>query len=537
MKLSVGAKIWGCLLGLLLILSVVGAVSFSTTQRLTEASAWRSHTYDVLVHLSDVLSVIKDAETGQRGYLITGEDRYLEPYQAALLRIETVLGQTKELTADNPLQQSSIEALRPLIREKFEELKQTIDLRRGAGFEPARQVVLTDRGKKSMDEIRRIVADMQDRENGLLKVREAAAAAGGTAALGAVLGGVGIAIAFTIAAGIFFARTIAAPLREVSAHAEKIGGGDLTALLSPSRGRQDEVGALYQSFARMQANLRSLIQDLTDGATVLASASAEIVSTTAQVAAGAAETATAIAQTSTTMEEVKKTSQLSTEKASNVSETAQRTAQTSQTGKRSVEQSITGISKVRDQINLIAEAVIKLSEQSQMIGEIIATVGDLAEQSNLLAVNAAIEAARAGDQGKGFAIVAQEVKNLAEQSKQATVQVRTILTDIQKATASAVLAAEQGSKAVDSSVKQAQEAGESIERLAQSIAVATQAAAQIVASNQQQQAGIDQVASAMESIKTAGTQNVTATRQAEAAAHNLKELGHKLKSTVGQYKA
>src|SRR4030067_173625 len=103
--------------------------------------------------------------------------------------------------------------------------------------------------------------------------------------------------------------------------------------------------------------------------------------------------------------------------------------------------------RIQEQMESIAQSIVRLSEQGQAIGEIIATVNDLAEQSNMLAVNAAIEAAKAGEQGKGFAVVAQEVKSLAEQSKQATAQVRTILGDIQKATSGAVMATEQGSKA------------------------------------------------------------------------------------------
>jgi len=133
-------------------------------------------------------------------------------------------------------------------------------------------------------------------------------------------------------------------------------------------------------------------------------------------------------------------------------------------------------------------------------------------------------------------VVAQEVKSLAEQSKQATAQVRTILGDIQKAISTAVLATEQGSKAVETGVKQSTEAGESIRMLADSIAEAAQAATQIAASSQQQLAGMDQVALAMENIKLASAQNVAGTKQAETVAQTLHELGKKLKHLVEQYK-
>ena len=537
MKFSVGAKIWACLGGVLLILLIVAAVSYENTRKLTDTATWRAHSFEVQGGLLGLLSVLQDAETGQRGYLITGEERYLEPYQAAVRNIDRAIQALKDLTVDNPVQQRNIETLRAPVKDKLDELKQTVDLRRGQGFDPARQVVLTDRGKQAMDEIRRQIAGMQAVESELSRQREAAMAASSENTLWVILGGAGIAALFVIAAGFFLGRNISGPLREITGIAEQIGSGDLTVSPVTDVVRTDEIGILAGTFRIMTGKLRQLIQEIREGTNVLGTAASQIVTITAQVAAGAAETATALAQTSATMEEVKKTSQVSSEKALYVSETAQNTAQVSQGGRRAVEQSIEGITKVREQIGAIAEAVMQLSEQSQAIGEIVATVNDLAEQSNLLAVNAAIEAARAGDQGKGFVVVAQEVKSLAEQSKQATAQVRSILGDIQKATATAVLAAEQGSKAVDAGVKQSLEAGEAIERLAQSISTATQAATQIVASNQQQQVGIDQVALAMENIRQASVQNLGATKQAETAAQNLNELGHKLKAMAGQYRA
>jgi len=184
----------------------------------------------------------------------------------------------------------------------------------------------------------------------------------------------------------------------------------------------------------------------------------------------------------------------------------------------------------------IAESIVRLSEQSQAIGEIMLTVNDLAEQSNLLAVNASIEAAKAGEQGKGFAVVAQEVRNLADQSKQATTQVRSILSEIQKATNAAVMVTEQGSKAVETGVRLSGQAGESVQKLTEGIAEAAQAATQIAASSQQQMAGMDQVALAIESIKTASTQNVASTKQTETAAKNIEELGRRLKGLVSLYK-
>src|SRR6266571_582564 len=180
----------------------------------------------------------------------------------------------------------------------------------------------------------------------------------------------------------------------------------------------------------------------------------------------------------------------------------------------------------------LAERIIGLSEQGQAIGEIIATVNELGDQSNLLAVNAAIEAAKAGEAGKGFAVVAAEVKALAEQSKQATTQVRGILGEIQRATQAAVIATEQGVKAADAGEKVAQGAGESIRILAQSVHEASQVAQQILVSTQQQVVGIDQIAIAIENIQHVSTQNMVATRQVERAAQDLNELSQQLQALV-----
>jgi len=201
-----------------------------------------------------------------------------------------------------------------------------------------------------------------------------------------------------------------------------------------------------------------------------------------------------------------------------------------------VNETIGGINQIQEQMEYIAETIVRLSEHSQAIGEIIAAVDDLAEQSNLLAVNASIEASKAGEYGKGFIVVAQEIKGLAEQSKQATKQVRSILNDVQKASSAAVMATEKGTKAVDATVKQSVGTGDSIRELSRSIAEVSQAVMQIAASNQQELVGMDQVAMAMVNIKQATAQNAAGTKQVEVTVRNLHNLGQKLKTLVEHYK-
>jgi methyl-accepting chemotaxis protein len=330
-------------------------------------------------------------------------------------------------------------------------------------------------------------------------------------------------------------HAIAQPLVRISGLAERVAAGDLT-IEVPDYARTDEVGVMQTTFNKMVGGLRDITRQIRESTGVLAAAATEIMAATTQLASSAAETASAVAETTTTLEEVKQTSQVSSQKAKAVSDEARKAAEIAGSGRDSVEQTIEGMEGIQRQMSAIAESIINLSTQSQAIGEIITSVDDLAAQSKLLAVNASIEAAKAGEEGKGFSVVAQEVKSLAEQSKQATAQVRGILGDIQKATSSAVLATEQGGKAVEAGVNQSSRAGESIHALTENITHAAQAATQIAATSQEQYVGVDQVTIAMENIKTASSQTVASTRQAEAAAQQLHELGQHLKQVVERFK-
>lgn len=330
-------------------------------------------------------------------------------------------------------------------------------------------------------------------------------------------------------------RLIATPLKQATMVAQQIATGDLTVSV-PAPDRRDEVGQLVRALAAMVDAWKQMMKETNSGIVTLSAAASEILASTMQASAGATESAAAVSETTATVEEVKQTALLASQKARLVSDAAQKAAQTAETGRRAVEGGIEGMASVQDQMESIADTIVRLSERSQAIAEIIATVGGLAEQSNLLAVNAAIEAAKAGEQGKGFAVVAKEVKDLADQSRQATRQVRLILGDIQKAISAAVMTTEQGSRTVASGVEQTTEAGNAIRILSESIADAAQAAVQIAASSQQQLAGMDQVALAMENIKQVSAENAAGAKQSEASAHNLNELGQKLRQVSERFR-
>ncbi len=260
----------------------------------------------------------------------------------------------------------------------------------------------------------------------------------------------------------------------------------------------------------------------------LGSAASQLRTVAARASAGAAQTAASTSETMATVEEVKQAAVLAREKASEIADNSEGVAHISEAGQGMVEGTNASIETMRGKIAVVFETVGRLNERSQAAGEVIAAVNDLAEQSNLLSVNASIEAAKAGDYGKGFTVVAQEVKSLAEQSKQATAYARTILSEIQKAGDTAVRAAEEGREAVDAGRRQSLETGELIQTLAGRASEVAQAQAQISATSRQQLAGMEQIAKAIESIDQASDQSLEGTRQVDQEVARLQDLALRL---------
>lgn len=317
----------------------------------------------------------------------------------------------------------------------------------------------------------------------------------------------------------------------------EVSNGNLSARLClEDDGQTDSpMMRLARSLTAMTASVRGMITKIKDAAEDLRQATVEILAATTQQAGGASEQSSAISQTSVTVDELRTIAEHSLQRAQELAELSQRSVEVARSGKQSVESTVNGMHEIRSMVERIAENILSLSERTQRIGEIITTVNEIASQSNMLALNASVEAARAGEHGKGFAVVASEVRSLAEESRQATAQVRAILSDIQKATNATVMVTEEGTKGVDRGVALANQTGESIEKLTEAIEATAQAALQMAAGGRQQMSGVEQVAIAIQSINQATVQNLTSTRQAEHAAQDLHQLAESLTQMIAAY--
>ena len=289
--------------------------------------------------------------------------------------------------------------------------------------------------------------------------------------------------------------------------------------------------------AEVVRQLRATGIDVQIGAQDLAGPGEGILNAISMQTSGAAEQSAAIAQTSATVEEVKASAQQATQLAESVASSAREADRIAAEGVAAIDDANGGMAAIRDKVELIAEHVLALSEQTQQIGDIIATVGDLADQSNMLALNAAIEATRAGEHGRGFAIVAQEIRVLAEQSKVATAQVRTILGDIQRADErrrDGDRAGQQGSRgrvAADRS-GWGDDYG-----LATVIQETSSSAQQIAVAARQHSVGMEQIDGAMADISRATGMNLEAATASGQAAQALIALADRLNHSVDRYRA
>jgi methyl-accepting chemotaxis protein len=353
--MTIGKKIGiGLALTLAVILAVGCLAAYGTAELgeseryAVETSQWVGHTHDVLGNLEQLLALLAEAESGMRGYVVTGDEAYVQPFLDAREPTTAALGDLADLTKDNPNQQGRLRELRPKVQQKMQFLQDVVDLRgqKDKGQEAVVKKLRSNRGKQLMEDIKTIVGAMKAEENDLLqqrsgqaKQRDAQAQAMARTTFYGTVAASALAFLLISGAGLILTRSITNPVREA--------------------------------------------------VTQLGSAGAELLATTQQQAAGAQEQAASVAQTVATVTEVTQTAEQAAQRSRGLGEAVQRTLEVGKAGRQVVEESIAALDRLKEQVEATAGNIMALAEQSQQIGEIIAAVNDIAEQTNLLALNAA----------------------------------------------------------------------------------------------------------------------------------------------------
>jgi methyl-accepting chemotaxis protein len=341
----------------------------------------------------------------------------------------------------------------------------------------------------------------------------------------------GLVIAVTLA--VIITRSLKRSLGELVRSAEAIAHGDLT--VTVVRRSDDETGLLAGAFAQMTTNLRDTLKSLADVSAAVSNASSEISSSTEQMAAGAQEQTSQAGEVASAVEEMTKTIVENSRNAMSTAETATKAKNAAEEGGKVVHETILGMKRIADAVHGSALTVKALGTSSDQIGEIISVIDDIADQTNLLALNAAIEAARAGEQGRGFAVVADEVRKLAERTTRATKEIAGMIKKIQADTAGAVSSMEKGTKEVTAGIALADRAGASLTEIVGGAQIVTDMVSQIAAASEEQSSASEQISKNVEAISLVTGETAAGTQQIAKAAGNLNHLTGTLQEILAKF--
>jgi methyl-accepting chemotaxis protein len=348
------------------------------------------------------------------------------------------------------------------------------------------------------------------------------------------LAGALIALLLGIFAAIIITRQITQPLQQTLEAVERIAAGDLTRTMTITR--RDELGMLQQGIQRMGATLRDLIAGIRDGVTQIASAAEQLSAVTEQTSAGVNsqkvetdQVATAMQEMSATVHEVARNA----EQASMAASTADKEARE---GDQVVGEAVAQIEKLAAEVMRSSDAMTVLEQESDKIGKVMDVIKAVAEQTNLLALNAAIEAARAGEAGRGFAVVADEVRGLAQRTQQSTKEIESLVAGLQNGTRQVSDIMLSSRSLTDSSVSLTRKAGASLETITQTVSSIQAMNQQIAAAAEQQSSVADEISRSIMSVRDVSEQTAEASEETAASSVELARLGGQLQTMVSHFR-
>ncbi|MCG9748975.1 methyl-accepting chemotaxis protein [Vibrio brasiliensis] len=506
---------------------------------LNEASDWVNHTHKVIEAAQQILASAVDMETGMRGFLLAGQSQFLNPYNEGSKRFYQDIESLKSTVSDNPAQVTLLSEMKSTIEEwQKEVVTPVIQLRTDIGdaksMNDMAALVGEARGKVYFDKFRSQIADFIAMEDSLMIERQASAQIAAQSMENTLI--FGTLLAITLGAMISWGviKAITEPVSEVAKGLELLAGGDLTASISVSS--KDELGQMAQSFNQAVGKTNSAMVQVLSTTDEVVSGSVAISQANTDMTRELELQADKVAQISASIEEMSVSIQEVATKSADATACAQDAGVKANSGGRIVASTIEGMNSINEAVTASSNSVAELGKRGAQIGEIINVINDIAEQTNLLALNAAIEAARAGEAGRGFAVVADEVRALADRTTSATKEIGESIEAIQSETNEAVTRMDSGTSHVHEGLSLATEAGNSLEDIVSGAQQVASMIDSIAAAAEEQSLASSEVAKNVETVSEA-SQN--ANQQAGMASGSAQELANKaesLRQMVNQFK-
>ena len=532
-KLSAG---FALIIAIIVVLVGIARYGF---QRVDETVDWNIHTYQVIDQAGMLLVSLTNIETGMRGFALSGQEEFLEPFNGGKEGFEKSWATLKQLTSDNPQQQRRLDELKAT-QEKWlsEDIQGTLDLRRAVvgGTRPMDDVVqriVQRQDKQKMDNMRRLVAEIRGEEEKLLTTRREALTSVANYATGSLIVGgivsalVALIIAFTLSTNLKHRLNSAVQV------ANAIAAGRLNVAIKNTS--QDEIGKLLHAFAAMQTRLREMIMEIKQSSRDLLDAARNISNVSGELSSAALDQSQSASSMAATVEQLTVSISHVATNASEAHGISTDSGKQSAEGGEVIQRTLQSMSDIATTVQSSAGQVAQLGQHIEQISSIVNVITEIAEQTNLLALNAAIEAARAGDQGRGFAVVADEVRLLAQRTGKSTQEISDMIKTIQASAHDAVSRMEVGVDQVDSGLKLAQAANGAIEQIRQGSTRIISVVDQISMALQEQAAASQDVARAVERIAQMAERNSHGIAGASQNAATVEQLALSLERQVKQF--